>query len=91
MNYGTLSPFSFPSTTAMFAFGLALPIMFEKPRYGAVLVGAAYFIGFSVVYLGFHFPLDVVAGAVLSLNISLLTSRAKERIILLQGKKGKSQ
>ncbi len=78
LDFGILSPFSFPSTTTMLVFGLALPIIFENPRFGAVLISAAYFTGFSVIYLGFHFPLDVVAGAFLSLDISLILNILKK-------------
>ena len=69
--------FSFPSTTTMLAFGFAIPILvlYEKRQYGIILSFFAYFIGFSVVYAGFHFPADVVAGIFLSMSIAASTSR----------------
>ena len=69
--------FSFPSTTTMLAFGFAIPILvlYEKRQYGIVLSILSYFIGFSVVYAGFHFPADVVAGIFLSMCIAVSTSR----------------
>lgn len=75
------SPYSFPSTTTMLAFGLALPIMMEKPRIGFPLVLLSFLVGFSVVYTGFHFMGDVIAGAFLSIAISLCTIRLKTGII----------
>lgn len=72
--------FSFPSTTAMLAFGLALPILLAKPRYGAILVVLSYFLGFAVIYTGFHFPLDVAAGILFSIPITLCTDRLKKPI-----------
>lgn len=62
--------FSFPSTTTMLAFGVAIPILmlYERRQYGIILLFFSYFIGFSVVYAGFHFPADVVVGVFLSLS-----------------------
>jgi len=74
------SSFSFPSTTTMLAFGFSLPILLEKRRCGAILVVLSYFIGFSVIYTGFHFPLDVAAGSLFSLAITLCTNRMKKLI-----------
>ena len=72
------SSFSFPSTTTMLAFGLAIPVLLlnKKRQYGIVLSVSAYFMGFSVIYTGFHFPTDVAAGILLSLSIALITSKA---------------
>ncbi len=74
------STFSFPSTTAMLAFGLSFPILLKKPRLGAVLVALSYFMGFSVIYTGFHFPLDVAGGILFSLAITLVTERLENRV-----------
>lgn len=75
--------FSFPSTTTMLAFGFAIPILvlYEKRRYGIILSFFAYFIGFSVVYAGFHFPADVVAGIFLSLSVAAITSRISDLVV----------
>jgi undecaprenyl-diphosphatase len=75
--------FSFPSTTTMLAFGFAIPILmlYERRRYGIILSFFSYFIGFSVVYAGFHFPSDVVAGIFLSLSIAASTSRINNSAI----------
>jgi len=80
------SSFSFPSTTTMLAFGFALPILFDRPRLGIPLVALAAFIGFSVVYTGFHYPGDVIVGTLLSTVIALSTSMAKPRIARLLAK-----
>jgi undecaprenyl-diphosphatase len=74
--------FSFPSTTTMLVFGLTLPILFlyEKRHYGIFLSLFSYFIGFSVIYTGFHFPADVAAGIIISFCIAACTSRMKGSI-----------
>lgn len=52
--------FSFPSTTTMLALGLALPIFLEKRTLGIFLLSLAFLVGFSVIYTGYHTPLDVL-------------------------------
>jgi undecaprenyl-diphosphatase len=75
--------FSFPSTTTMLAFGLAIPILmlYERRLYGIILSFFSFFIGFSVVYAGFHFPADVVAGIFLSFSITTGTSRIRNQAV----------
>jgi len=83
------SSFSFPSTTTMLAFGLALPILFlyEKRHFGTILSILSYFIGFSVIYAGFHFPSDIVAGIIFSFCIASCTRKMKGTITDLLGRK----
>jgi len=74
------SDFSFPSTTMMLAFGLTLPVLLEKRRIGTILAAFSYFIGFAVVYTGFHFPLDVAAGALFSSFITFWINLMKQPV-----------
>lgn len=60
------SLYSFPSTTTMLAFGFALPIFLKNFKVGTPLMLLASLIGFSVIYTGFHYPGDVLAGTFLS-------------------------
>ena len=75
------STFSFPSTTTMFVFGFALPILYEKPKIGLLLTFEALFVGFSVMYAGFHYPSDVIAGILLSTGLTIILNYTK-RIFL---------
>lgn len=70
-------PFSFPSSTTMLAFGLALPFLMEKSRFKLPLLILAFLVGFSVIYTGFHFPKDVIGGIFFSILIVLLLNRIK--------------
>ena len=72
--------FSFPSTTTMLAFGLALPIFLIKPKLGFPLLILAFLVGFFVIYSGYHFPQDAIAGAALSLIITSLLFWTKEKL-----------
>ena len=65
---------SFPSGHAMTAFAVAAAIALLAPRLRWPVLGLAAVIGFSRVYLGVHFWLDVLVGAVLGLAIGLSTA-----------------
>jgi membrane-associated phospholipid phosphatase len=66
---------SFPSTTTMLAFGFALPIFLKNPKLGFPLLILAFSVGLSVIYTGFHFPKDAIAGAFFSLLLALLIDK----------------
>ncbi|MCD6177727.1 phosphatase PAP2 family protein [bacterium] len=66
----TVGETSFPSTTTMLLFGLALPVFFLVPKIGRISLLLAFLGAFFVVYSGYHFPEDAIAGAVLSLLIT---------------------
>lgn len=56
------SPYSFPSTTTMLVFGIAFPIFFRNKKLGSLFLVLSSLVGFSLIYTGFHTPLDVFGG-----------------------------
>ena len=62
---------SFPSGHAMTAFAVAGAVALLAPRLRWPVLGLAAVIAFSRVYLGVHFWIDVLAGAVLGLAVGL--------------------
>ncbi len=66
---------SFPSghTTTAFAFATAIGILYPRARW--ILYPLATLVGISRIYLGAHFPLDVLGGAVLGIFSGLLAGR----------------
>ncbi|HWG83834.1 MAG TPA: phosphatase PAP2 family protein [Deinococcales bacterium] len=66
---------SFPSGHATRAFALAVAAALLWPRWRWPLLLAAAWVGFSRAYIGAHWPLDVLAGAVLGTLIALAVSR----------------
>jgi undecaprenyl-diphosphatase len=54
---------SFPSNFAAVLFGIAFPVIFYNKKLGIVLLVIAVLGGFSRIFIGIHYPLDVLAGA----------------------------
>lgn len=67
---------SFPSGHATVAFACATVIALAVPRLRRRLFALAALIAFSRVYVGVHYPLDVLAGAALGVAIGLGVSAA---------------
>ena len=57
--------FSFPSGHATIAFAMAVVLSKIEPKWKWLLYLLAIAISFSRIYLGRHFPLDILGGAVL--------------------------
>jgi len=58
---------SFPSGHAAFYFALAAVVYFYNKKAGILFFLSAFLISFSRVFCGIHWPLDILAGALLGL------------------------
>ncbi|MEA2179929.1 MAG: undecaprenyl-diphosphatase [Solirubrobacteraceae bacterium] len=72
---------SFPSGHAMSAFAVASAIAVLSPRLRWPVLAVAALIAFSRVYLGVHFWLDVLAGAVLGIAIGTCIALGTRRLL----------
>ena len=75
---------SFPSGHAATSFAAATMLSFAFPRLTPLLVLLASVVAFSRVYVGVHYPLDVLGGAALGALVAtalrlLVTSRRRSR------------
>lgn len=65
----TLTPpkdiYSFPSGHTSIAFSYAISLGLFIPALAPALMGLAFLAGFSRIYLGFHYPTDVIIGAII--------------------------
>ncbi len=75
-------PHSFPSghTCAAFAFGVALYVAMPQKWAKALALSAAILMGFSRLYVGVHFPSDVLVAAVVGTVCGLVGALAAQRI-----------
>lgn len=53
---------SFPSNLASVLFAIAIPIFIKNKREGSVLLAIAVLASFGRIYIGIHYPLDVLGG-----------------------------
>ncbi len=67
--------FSFPSGHTMTAFAVVGVWVVLIPGYWFVLLPVAMLIGLSRIYLGVHYPTDVLFGALLGTTIGMFTAR----------------
>lgn len=65
------SKYGFPSSHATNAAAIATLFVFYNRNWAWLWVGVAFLIGISRVYVGVHYPFDVLAGWMLGILISL--------------------
>lgn len=53
---------SFPSGHAAVAFAVAFSVFLHNKKYGAVFIFLAALVGFGRIYVGVHYPLDIIGG-----------------------------
>lgn len=66
---------SFPSGHTQAAFGTATALICVTKKHMFYLISIAFLIGLSRIYVGVHFPLDVVSGAIIGALVSILVFR----------------
>jgi len=67
---------SFPSDHASAAFGIAFAIFLFDRVVGAIFLGAATLIAVGRVFVGAHYPADVLAGTLVGIGAAVLVVRA---------------
>jgi len=73
---------SFPSDHASAAFAIAFTIFFFDRLVGGIFLAAATVIGVGRVFIGAHYPADIVAGCLVGLAVALLVTRLAKPLLL---------
>jgi len=71
---------SFPSSHATLAFAIAFAVWFVKRRWGTAMIALAILTGVARVYVGVHYPADIIGAAVLSFLSACVVLPFKTRI-----------
>jgi undecaprenyl-diphosphatase len=71
---------SFPSDHATLAFSIAITVWFRNRLWGAYLLILSVLIGISRVYVGVHYPADIVGGAILAWACSLIVIKYRKQL-----------
>ncbi|MDE2059293.1 MAG: phosphatase PAP2 family protein [candidate division NC10 bacterium] len=77
--------FSFPSNHAANMFALATFLSYNYSRSGFVWFLAAALVGYSRIYVGSHYPLDVLGGALWGVLIGMLGAAAVRHLLRIAG------
>ncbi len=76
----TATSTSFPSGHSSFAFALAFSVLFDEPVFGGILLVVASFVAWGRVYVGVHYPLDVIAGVFVGLFWAFVVRKVARRV-----------
>ncbi|MFP7486440.1 undecaprenyl-diphosphatase [Priestia filamentosa] len=76
---------SFPSDHTTGAFALSFAILLSHKRIGSALVAFALLTGFSRIYVGHHYPFDVLGSIIVAIVISLIVYAVRPKLEGISG------
>lgn len=71
LKHGSIQAISFPSAHVASALGASLALLHYAPPAGAIFLGISFWIAVAAVVEGYHYAIDVVLGAVVTLAVYL--------------------
>jgi len=66
---------SFPSNAVSIVFAIAVSIILVNRRAGGILLLLAFLFGFSRIFVGIHYPSDILGGAIIAALVAFLVFR----------------
>lgn len=78
---GPESSYAMPSGHAALAFAGATVLAFDDPTLALPSYAFATAVGFSRIYLGVHYPSDILAGALLGTGVGLGVRAARDQLV----------
>lgn len=78
---GCTGSFSFPSGHATTIFAAMVFLSVRYKRYAPAFMAMAVSVAYSRVYVGVHYPLDTVGGALLGASVALVFAEADRRYV----------
>ena len=84
---GCAGGFSFPSNHALNNFAIATFLSFVYPNYRVTFIIVAFLVAFSRLYLGVHYPSDVLGGGMLGVGFGYVFALFYQKALNLLPKK----
>ncbi|WP_332697903.1 undecaprenyl-diphosphatase [Halalkalibacter lacteus] len=73
---------SFPSKHTLLVFAIATSIFLRERILGSIMLVLSTLTGFSRIWVGHHFPSDIIGSAFISIVTSIFTDKASNRFAL---------
>lgn len=74
---------SFPSDHAAAAFALAFPVFYANKKFGWFMIAMAVVLSFSRVYVGIHYPFDILIGFIIACIVFYFIKRYSKYPIMI--------
>ena len=72
---------SFPSNAMAVTFSIAISIWVINKKVGTILILLTSLYGLTRIYVGVHYPLDILMGALISIIVTFLVFKAKKILL----------
>lgn len=79
---GSFDAAAFPSGHASVVFALAMVMFFYNHKLGWVLLVLATLVGLARIYVGVHFPLDIIAGAGVGILSAFVVEWGRRKLVM---------